>query len=293
MIFAFAPGEFLVDGGEEVLVVEADKFDGEAFAGEVHLGATGEMLSTGVHAEVEGLLLRIGDEAEMGAVGDDDGTEGEVVGADGCDDEASAVGGEDRSAAAEGVGRGTCGGGHNEAVTGVCADEVAVGEEVGAEEGAVVEAVEADFVEGKGGEAVVALPCNHMEQGAGLDGVATSEEVGHEGVDVVAASGGEEAEMAEVDAQHGDVAVTDKVHGAEEGAVASNGEEEIVGSVGEGVDHLFGFDIIVVKDLRELLEFLAQSFLKITDEYGYFHFIKSIVPVYILIELSAWWHCMR
>ena len=146
------PAELLVDGAEEALSVEADKADGEGFAGEVDLGAAGEVEASGVHAEVEvrwlaGTFL-MGDEAELGAVGDDDGTEGKVVRPDGGDDEAAAVGGEDGAAAAEGVGRGACWGGDDEAVAGVGGDEVVIDIEVCVQKGAVVETVEGDFVEG-------------------------------------------------------------------------------------------------------------------------------------------------
>ena len=146
------PAEFLVDGAEEALSVEADKADGEGFAGEVDLGAAGEVEASGVHAEVEvrwlaGTFL-MGDEAELGAVGDDDGTEGKVVRPDRCDDEAAAVWGEDGAAAAEGVGGGACWGGDDEAVAGVGGDEVIIDIEVCVQKGAVVETVEGDFVEG-------------------------------------------------------------------------------------------------------------------------------------------------
>lgn len=144
------PAELLVDGAEEALAVEADKADGEGFAGEVDLGATGQVEAAGVHAEVEvrwlaGTFL-MGDEAELGAVGDDDGTEGEVVRPDGGDDEAAAVGGEDGSAAAEGVGRGARGGSHDETVARIGGHKVVVNKELGTHEGTVVQSVEGDLV---------------------------------------------------------------------------------------------------------------------------------------------------
>ena len=44
------PTQFLVDGGEETLVVEANQMEGEGLAGEGELGATGEVLPAGVGA---------------------------------------------------------------------------------------------------------------------------------------------------------------------------------------------------------------------------------------------------
>ena len=267
-----APAQFAVDGVEEGLVVEADEADVEGFAREEDLGAAGEVLAAGVGAEVEELLLGMGDEAELGAVGDDDGSEGEVVGADGRDDEAAAIGCEDGAAAAEGVGGGAGGGGDDEAVAGVGGHEVAIDVEVGAQEGAVVEAVEADLVEGEGGElladGLVVGTGGDVEEGAGLEGVAAGEEVGDEGVHIVAAGGGEEAEMAEVDADDGDLATSDEVDGAEEGAVATDGEKEVARAFGEGVDDLFGFDTVAVEDVGEGLELLPGLLFEITDIEG-------------------------
>lgn len=265
------PAEFLMDGGEEALVVETDELDGEAFAGEGDLGAAGELLAAGVGAEVEGGLLAVGDEAQLGGVGDDDGAEGEVVGSVGGDDEAGAVGGEDGAAAAEGVGCGACGGGYDEAVAGIGGHEVVVDKEVGGEEGAVEQTVEGDFVEGKGLETLLVGAGDDMEEGAGLDGVEPGEEVVDEAVDVVTSRRGEESEVAEVDAEDGDVAVADEVDGAEEGAVASDGEEEVEMGVGYCVGDFFGLDSVALEDVDELAELLAQGFFDVAGVEGDFH----------------------
>ncbi len=90
---------------------------------------------------------------------------------------------------------------------------------------------------------------HYMEEGAGLYGVLAGEEVVNKAVDVVTAGGGKEAEMAEVDAQHGDVAAADEVDGAEEGAVATHGKQEVEVAVGDGVGDFLGFDSVAMEDV--------------------------------------------
>ena len=146
-----------MDGAEEALVTQAHKADGEVLPGEGDDGAVGHGLPSRVHAEIEPLLLGVGDEAQDGTVRHNDGAQGEVVDPDGGDDQAAAVGREDGTTAAEGVGCGARGRGHNEAVAGIGGHEVVADIEVGAQQGGVDEAVEVHFVEGKGGVAVVGM----------------------------------------------------------------------------------------------------------------------------------------
>ena len=224
-----------MDGAEEALVTQAHKADGEVLPGEGDDGAVGHGLPSRVHAEIELLLLGMGDEAQDGAVRHNDGAQGEVVDPDGGDDQAAAVGREDGTSAAEGIGCGARGRGHNEAVAGIGGHEVVADIEVGAQQGGVDEAVEVHFVECKGGVAVVGMVGSDIEEGAGLEGVAAGHEVGDEAVDIVAPGGGEEAEVPEVDAKDRDVAPSQEMYGAEEGAVASDGEEEVERAVGQPV----------------------------------------------------------
>ena len=112
-----APHELVADGGEEVLGVHADEADVEGGAAEGYLGGTREGEAARVHAESE--ALGDGDEAQARVVGHDDGAQGEGVGTDGCDDEASAVGREDGASAGERIGRGARGRGHDDAVAGI------------------------------------------------------------------------------------------------------------------------------------------------------------------------------
>ncbi len=194
-----------MDGGEKGLAVETHETDSEGGAGEHDFGAAGEMELLRVGTEVE--LRRVGtgidgtgvgDEAQVRAVGHDDGAQGEIVGGDGCDDEAAAVGREDGAAAAEGVGGGAGGGSDDKAVGGVGGNEVARDIEVGAQQGGIVEAMEAYLVERE--ESTGSRIGRYLQEGAGLEGVAAAKDVVDESVDVVASGGGEEAEMAKVDA---------------------------------------------------------------------------------------------
>ncbi len=256
--FFLPPAEFLVDGGEEALVAKADEAHFEVFAAQSYLGATGEVLAARVHAEAELLRRGMRDKAQGGAVGHDDGAQGEVVHPNGGDDEAAAVGREDGAATAEGVGSGACGGGDDDAVAGIGGHKVVGDKKVSAQQGCIVEAVKADFVEGEGGEGVGAPVCLDMEEGAGLEGVAPGKEVGSEGVKGVAPGGGEESKVAKVDSKHGDVAPGKQVDGAEQGAVAPDGEEEVVVALGQGVGYSVGFDSAAVQYVDQAVYLLAQ-----------------------------------
>ena len=73
-----------------------------------------------------------------------------------------------------------------------------------------------------------------MQEGAFFDGETVLEEVGDEGGEVFPAGGGEEAQMAEVDANYGrecwgvlGSAGGEELDGGEQGAVATDGEEVV------------------------------------------------------------------
>ena len=264
--------------------------EGEVFAGEGELGATGHELPAGVGAQAEALVLHLGDQAQGGTLGHDDGAEGEVVGAIGGDDEAVAVGGEDGAAAAEGIGRGARRGGHDEAVAGIGGHEVVVDIEVGAEEGAPFEeAVDADFVDDKGVEGIGGLVGDYMKERAGLDGVAAGKEVGDQGGDVETACRGEEAQVTEVDADDGNLAAANQMDGAEEGAVAPDGEEEVVVAVGQGVGNFLGVDTVVVQDVAELLILVTVGFFDGADiesnlhKIGYYRMFLVVCIISMII----------
>lgn len=98
----------------------------------------------------------------------------------GGNDKAMAVGGEDGASTAEGIGCGAGWSGHNETVASIGGHKVVSHIKVGAEQGAALkEAVEADFVDNKGVNGMVRLIGKDMEEGAGLNGVAPSQKVGH------------------------------------------------------------------------------------------------------------------
>lgn len=193
------PAKFLVDSAEETLVTQTHKADGEILTRQIDFGAIGQPLPTRVHAETELLGLGMGDKAQQGGVGHDDGSQGEVVHSDGGDDKTAAVGREDRSATTERVGRGTRGCGHNEAVASVVSNKIVAYIEVGTQQRGIVETVETHFVEGKGGETATSIAGFDVEQCARFERVAAGHEVGDQTVDIVAPGGGEETKMSEVD----------------------------------------------------------------------------------------------
>jgi hypothetical protein len=255
-----------MDGGEETLVVKTDEVKGECFAGEDEFGATGEMLTAGVGAEVEVLVLWMGDQTESGAIGHDDGAEGEVVGTVGSDDEAMAIGGENGTATAERIGGGSGRSGHDKTVAGIGGYKVVVDKKVGAQECATLEkTVEADFVDDEGVNRIVGLVGNDMEKSSRLNGVTSGEEVGDQGGGVETTRGGEEPKVAEVDTDDWYLATSDEVDGAQECAVATNGKKKVEMAFGEGVGYFFGFDTVILQDVAELLVLLSICLFNITD----------------------------
>ena len=69
--------------------------------------------------------------------------------------------------------------------------------------------------------------------------------------------------MAEIDAYNRYLTPANEVDRAEQGAVATNGKEEVVMALGQGVYHFFGLNSVVVKDVAELLVLLAVGFFDI------------------------------
>ena len=260
-----------MNGAEKALVAQSDKADGEFFAREGDLGAVGQGLPTGVHAEAELLGLGMGDESQLGRVGDYDGAEGEVMHPDGCDDQTAAVGGEDGASATKGVGRGASRGGHDDTVAGIGGHKVAGDIKVGAEQGLLDKTMETHFVECKGGEAAACGGGYDVEERTGLEGVAAGQEVGDEAVDVVAPGGGEETEVAEIDSQDRDVAVGNEVDGTEEGAIATDGEEKVELALGQLVLDNVGLHTPAVEEGDEALERMLVLMVDVADVKCYVH----------------------
>ena len=158
--------------------------------------------------------MRVDFQGDAGGVGDDDGAEGEGVGGDGCDDEAARGGGEDGAAAGEGVGGGARGGGDDDAVAGIGGHIVAVDEDLRAQQGGLFTAVDEDFVEGEVLSGQLAVGSWQLavgswqltvevEEGTLFDGEVALEEFLDKEAYVFFADGGEESQMAEVDAYDG------------------------------------------------------------------------------------------
>ena len=186
------------------------------------------------------------------------------MGSDRSNDKAATVGGEDRATAAERIGSGAGGSGNNKPVARIGSHKVGIDIEVGAEDSVVVEAVKAHLVEGGRHQLIIGVAGNNMKKGAGFEGIAMGGEVGHKRVEVVATRGGEETQMAEIDAENRDVAVAEQMNRTEEGAVATDREKEIVVALGKGVGHLVVFNLIFLKYFHQLVEVMAGTFFKIT-----------------------------
>ena len=234
------PHEFVADGGEEVLGVEADEVDGEGSTTERDFDRAREGEASRVHAEGDGFLNGLlhsvmydwdRNQTQTCIVGDDDGTQGKGVGANGSDDEAAAVGSEDGASAGEGVGGGTRGRGHNDAVAGIGGHVEVVDINLGSEHRRVFGTVEKYLVESIGATGVEGVAL-HLEEGAAFGGETARQKVGNKRGEVFLASGGEEAQVAEINTQDGGEGLgarsVDKLHGGEQGAVATDGEEVVV-----------------------------------------------------------------
>ena len=78
--------------------------------------------------------------------------------------------------------------------------------------------------------------------------------------------------MPEVDAQHRYVAIADEMNGAEQGAIATDGEEKVVVDTdGQSVGYLLSINTIAVQPIGEELKLLSQRRFKVADVEGYFH----------------------
>lgn len=96
------------------------------------LGTACRMQLVLVGTKVKVLLpIGVSDEAESCMVGNNDRAEGEIVGCDGSDDEAAAIGCKDGTTAAERVGSRAGGGGDDEAIGGIGGNEIVVDIKVG------------------------------------------------------------------------------------------------------------------------------------------------------------------
>lgn len=256
-----------MDCAEETLVAETHEPHGVVLAREGDLAAAVEHQMTGVGAQVDS-TPRGSDKSQHGTVGDDDGAQGEVMHGDGRDHKTATVGREDGATATKGVGCGACGRGNKEAVAIIGGHEIIVDIEVGAQEVGVVDTVQGDLVEGcqrrlRGGSADV-----DMQEGTGLDGVMACQEVLDQKVEMIArrgipipifaSYGGEEPKVAEIDTHHGDGTVGDKVHGTEQGTIATDGEDEVVMAVRYLALNLLGIHLMAVEGRRELFKLSTE-----------------------------------
>ena len=236
----------------------------------MHLGATGEVQTTGVSTKVEGLRMGMSDQSQVGTVGHDNGTEGEIVHPDGGDDEAAAIGREDRTATTEGIGSRAGWGCHYETVAAIGGNKVVVDKEVSTQQRGIVEAMQADLVEGD--ERILGRVGDYLKEGAWLKGIASAHDVGHQRINVIVTGSGEKTEMTEVDAENRHIPASNEMNGTEQCTVATNRKEEIVVDAdGQGFGNLVGFDTAGMQTINEGQQLLAQGGFEVTDVEGNFH----------------------
>ena len=121
---------------------------------------------------------------------------------------------------------------------------------------------------------LAAIRTFHPDQGAALERKTARQEVGDEGGEVFLAGGGQEAQMAEIDAQNGrksvGVRAVDKLHGGEQGAVATDRKEvvETVDAVavadGERFDAgalQFGTEVVVGRKVGRIDVAIIEGYL--------------------------------
>ena len=206
-----------------------------------------------VEEELDGLLTIDGeegfvgddvdDDGDLAVAGEDDGADGEEVGADGGEDHGVDCGHEDGAVGGEGVGGGAGGGGDDDAVGAEAGDELAVeldGEFTHAGDGTfgeddVVECV--PFAE----EVAVAEELGAHEA-AGVDDGGTGDPGFEGGVELGEGDFGEEAERAEVDAEDGGVRVGKGASDGEKGAIATQRD----GNGGLVIRHIVALDGLIV-----------------------------------------------
>ncbi len=169
----------------------------------------------------------VDDDGDLSFAGEDDGADGEEVGADGSEDHGVDGGHEDGAVGGQCVGGGAGGGGDDDAVGAEACDELAVeldGEFAHAGDGTFGED---DVVEGLplAEEVAVAEELRVHEAANVNDGGA-----GHPGFKGVVELGewdlGEETEGAEVDAEDGGIGVGEGAGGGEQGAVSAEGDAD-------------------------------------------------------------------
>lgn len=210
---------------------------------------------------VGGIVVDAGHEQFDGAgAADDDGAEGERVGGDGRDGKGFDVGGHDGAAGSGVVGGGADGGGDDDTVAGNGGTGLAVDREADADHAEGGSGGDDGVIEAEVGDVVgVVLDFDVLAVGAtDVDGDEGAVEEGErfggfteEGAGLLAEGGevklDEEAEFAEVHAQHGDVETYAAASLVDKGAVATEDDDEI-GPVGIG-DGVTGDGVELADDL--------------------------------------------
>ena len=159
-------------------------------------------------------------EADAARVGYDHGAHREVVRCDGGNDKAGAGGGYDRTAGAERVGGRTGGGRDNHAVTVAGGDHLFIDIEFDGEHAGTV-ALHGELVECQRTVAVCREVAAYLDQRALLEAQLPVVEGGKDALEPLARVGGEESQVAGIDAHHGQLLLAEAMYPLEQRAVTT------------------------------------------------------------------------
>ena len=111
-----------------------------------------------------------------------------------------------------------------------------------------------------------------LKKGTRFECIAAVKDVGNQRIDIVTSGSCEETKMTEVDAKNRNIPATDEVDGAEQGTVATDGEEEIIVDADrQSIGDLVSFDTAGVQTVDKGQQLLAQRRFEVADVEGNFH----------------------
>jgi hypothetical protein len=155
------------------------------------------------------------------------GADGERVGADGGEGEDLGIGADDGSAGGEGIGGGTGGGRGDETVAAIAGEGFAVDGDLDLNEAGRGAAAEDEVVEGDLDGRFRAALDGGFEEGAFVEGELPGEDAAEGFGEFLGRDRGEEAKVADIDAEDGNGQAGDLAGDAEHGAVAAEDEEQV------------------------------------------------------------------
>ncbi len=174
-----------------------------------------------------GTFLTVVEDVNDAVVGDDDGAVGEHVRANGRDAETVDGREDDGAAGGKRIGSGTGGSGDDETVGLVGGDEVVVDVCVEIDHAGEFGFGDDDVIEGGiGADRFAVAPEFAIDHAAAADAMFAGDGAFQFGVEFFFANGGEEAEVAEVNGEDGDIVTGDSAGGGKKRAVTAENDEQ-------------------------------------------------------------------